>query len=402
MNRHLAANILGWYAKYMKTYDVAVVGLGAVGSAALYQLSKTGLNVVGIDRYAPPHSNGSSFGESRVTRQAIGEGSAYGPLLRRANEIWQELEKLSGEELFNHCGMLITGYEEQIFFKETVEQAKASGITHRLMSGAETERLFPALKVAHTDHAFYYEPTSGFLIPETCVEVQLNAARDNGATIYTNSKVTVIQSSDAGVTVRMENGEVIVARKIIVSSGPWVKELLPDVLSPLLKTYLYTLQWYETERSHYDDLVPGKLPVMLFGVDKAPRTRAFSGFPAISGASGGIKFALDDSDLQVAADQKDGTNLVQPGLDKLAEYVQRYLRYVGPDVVRSFNCLYTSTADSDFLIGFVPGSERIIVGSACSGHGFKHSAATGEVLAQLATRGNSTIDIATFSFKRFT
>lgn len=385
----------------MQQYDVAVIGLGAVGSAALYQLSKTGQRVIGIDRYTPPHAHGSSFGESRVTRQALAEGSAYAPLLKRANEIWQELEQLSEQELYNRSGMLIAGYEEQIFFKDTVEQAKTSGIEHRLMDGKEAEGMFPVLNTAGSDQVFYYEPSSGFLRPEKCVEVQLQAARDNQAQISLNSSVTAIRETKDGVDITLENGEVITTAKVIVATGPWIKELLPEAFASVLKSYLYTQYWFELDEAHASDFAPHTLPVMLMGVDKAPRTRAFTGFPLVGKPEDGLKFVLDDSELEIGVEQKDDPGFVQPGLEELKEYIQRYYQHVKPEVVRSSNCVYTSTPDNDFIIDFAPNSQRIVIGSACSGHGFKYSSATGEALAQLASTGSSAINLAPFSLSRF-
>ena len=93
-----------------ETYDVAVIGLGAMGAAALYQLARRGVKAIGIDRHSPPHDRGSTHGETRITRQAVGEGEAYVPLVLRAHEIWRELEAETGEKLLTQCGCLIVGF----------------------------------------------------------------------------------------------------------------------------------------------------------------------------------------------------------------------------------------------------------------------------------------------------
>lgn len=382
-------------------YDVAIIGLGAMGSAALYQLSKLGLNVVGIDKYAPPHTLGSSFGESRVTREAIGEGAIYTPLVLRANEIWKELEQLSGEELFNHCGMLLAGHKEHRFVQNTLQAAKEFSIKHELLTAEEVERRFPAINVAGKDHVLYYEPESGYLKPEKCIEVQLKLAKQNGAGVLLNTVVREINENPNGVEIALQNGKSITAGKVIVASGPWMKNMLPDSLGSILKTYLQTLYWFEVDSSHADELQPGKMPVFLCGDEKKETTRSFYNFPLVGGAEDGMKFAVHDhSEVEVSPEKKDSMQPVTSAVE-IYKFISPYISHIKPGIVRSANCLYTVTPDGNFIIDFKPNSERIILVSACSGHGFKHSAAIGEVLSQLATTGISDIDISSFKLGRF-
>jgi sarcosine oxidase len=384
-----------------RRYDIAVIGLGAMGSAALYQLSKLGLNVIGIDKYAPPHTLGSSFGESRVTRQAIGESAIYTPLVQRANEIWKELEQLSGKDLFNHCGMLLAGHKEHRFMQNTLQAAKEFSIEHELLAAEEVERRFPAIKVSGKDHLFYYEPDSGYLKPEKCVEVQLRLAEQNGAEALLNTTVNAINESSESVELTLQNGETITAGKVIVASGPWIKDMLPDALGPILKTYLQTQYWFEVDPEHADELQPGIMPVFLCGDEKKETTRSFYNFPLVNGPEGGMKFAVHESDLEVSPEDKDGAKPVTSA-EEIYRFISSYIRYIKPETVRSANCLYNMTPDENFIIDFAPNSKRIVLASACSGHGFKHSAAIGEVLAQLATRGTSAIDVSSFRLERFT
>lgn len=383
-----------------QSYDVAVVGLGAMGSATLYQLSKLGLNVIGIDQYAPPHTLGSSFGESRVTRQAIGEGAIYTPLVRRANEIWEELERLSGEELFNHCGMLLAGHEEHRFMQNTLQAAQEYAIKHELLTAEEVEHRFPAIKVSGKDHVFYYEPDSGYLKPEKCVEVQLKLAQQNGAEAMLNTTVKAINETPNGVELNLQNGEIVTASKVIVASGPWIKEMLPDSLGSILKTYLQTQYWFKVDHEYAEELQPGKMPVFLCGDEKKETTRSFYNFPLVNGVESGMKFAVHESDLEIDPDDKDKAKPVTSA-EEIYRFISPYIRHIKPETVRSANCLYTMTPDENFIIDFKPDSQRIVLASACSGHGFKHSAAIGETLAQLATTGRSDLDISDFSLQRF-
>lgn len=383
-------------------FDTIVLGLGAMGSAALYQLSKTRQKVLGIDMYSPPHQFGSSFGESRVTRQAMGEGIFYTPIVLRANEIWKELEHVSGEKLFNRCGVVIMGYDENIWFQNTIKAAKEYSIEHKMLERKDMKQLFPSIRVApaQEDFIYYYEPTSGYLIPEKCIEVQLKGAKSNGAEILLNTKVKTVEESPTGVQIKLDNGENFFANNAIITLGSWIKNMFPEILTPILKTYLQTLYWFDFDKDYYDDFLPGKMPVFLCGDQKGKTTRSFYGFPAIAGKEGGLKFALGESDVKTRPEDKDNVKSLI-STDEMYGIISRYIKYIKPEILRTSNCLYTSAPDEDFIIDFAPESERIIIASPCSGHGFKHSAAIGEILSQLAVNGESKLNISEFSLSRF-
>src|SRR5271166_5403837 len=167
------------------TADMAVIGLGAVGSAALYQTAKLGVKVIGIDRFEPPHDQGSSHGETRITRQAIGEGREFVPLVLRSNEIWDELEAATGRSLLTRNGGLIlasggiTGnhHGSISFLQDTIDAANSFGIPHQQLSTAEIQERFPQFQLP-ADEQGYFEPGAGFLRPEACIETQIGQARN--------------------------------------------------------------------------------------------------------------------------------------------------------------------------------------------------------------------------------
>src|SRR5580692_10504360 len=163
----------------MKRYQAIVIGLGAMGSAALYQLAKRGASVLGIDRYAPPHVHGSSHGDTRITRLAIGEGEHYTPLARRSHEIWREIEKETGADLLTVTGGLILSSPTKTafthvedFFENTLAAARKHGIAHELLDAGEIRKRFPQFAVRN-DEVGYFEKEAGFLRPEECVRSQL-------------------------------------------------------------------------------------------------------------------------------------------------------------------------------------------------------------------------------------
>jgi len=124
--------------------EVAVVGLGAMGAATLYQLARRGVSAIGIDRFAPPHALGSSHGETRITRAAVGEGEDYVPFVRRSHAIWRELEAATGQSLLEQCGLLMmaprgvrTGHHGKTdFLNRTASVARRHRIPHQMLDRA--------------------------------------------------------------------------------------------------------------------------------------------------------------------------------------------------------------------------------------------------------------------------
>ena len=190
-----------------KPLDAIVLGLGAMGSAALYQLAKRGGKVLGIDRYSPPHALGSSHGDTRITRQAIGEGEQYTPLVLRSNEIWREIEGRTAAALLTVTGGLVISSAAPRalchvpgFFDNTVAAARKFGIEHELLDAAQVRARFPQFAVRDNEFA-YFEPGAGFLRPETCLAAQLSLAEVHGAAIRREEQVLRFSETGSGVKV---------------------------------------------------------------------------------------------------------------------------------------------------------------------------------------------------------
>ena len=186
--------------------DVVVVGLGAMGAATLYQLAKAGAKAVGIDRYASPHDQGSSHGDTRITRLAVGEGAAYVPLVRRSQQIWRELEARDGDALFEQCGVLVmtssatsTSRHGVIDFTlRTIELARTYGIAHEVLTAEQLRARFPQFAPLRDDAIAYYEPEGGFVRPERCIAAQLKAACELGAAVIAGVTVSVRATTASG------------------------------------------------------------------------------------------------------------------------------------------------------------------------------------------------------------
>ena len=385
----------------MTAADVVVVGLGAMGSATLYQLARRGVRAIGVDRFTPPHDRGSSHGESRITRQAIGEGEEYVPFVLRSHEIWRELEAESGDQLLFPIGGLVMGrtardarhHGRDDFVGRTIAAAARYGIAHEVLSAAEVTHRFPQFRLAG-DEIAYYEPGAGFVAPERCIQTQLAAAQARGATVRTGENVTRIHPLPAGVEV-VTDRERLTAGHVVVTAGAWIPGLLGGPFVKLLGVYRQVLYWFAPEDPA--PYAPGRFPIFIW-IHGAGEGEYFYGFPIVSAGVklGAEQFAETTDPDEVVRD----VSAAEVGA-VYATHVRDRLAGVSARCLRAQACLYTVAPDSRFIVDRHPDFERIVVASPCSGHGFKHSSAIGEAIAQRVTEGRSRLDLGPFALARF-
>jgi len=384
----------------MNNFDVIVIGLGAMGSATVYQLAKRGVKVLGIDRFRPPHIYGSTHGETRITRLAIGEGTEYVPLVMRSRELWREIENESGYDLLTQCGGLIIAgqhsagihHNKPQFLKQTISAANQFDIEHEILSADEIRRRFPQFNLTG-DEEGYYEPTAGYLSPEKCVQAQLELSQRHGAALKTNETVLSYEiESGNSVTVKTDKG-VYKCAKLIVSAGAWINQFVKGY-EEQFKIYRQTLFWFEVERN-IERYKTQPIFIWMFGKESED---LFYGFPVIEGNQ--IKVAREEFNAHVNVDN------VKRDVDETEvktmyeNFVKERLLGVKSNCVKASTCLYTQTPDSSFVIDYHPRYENMIIASPCSGHGFKHSSAIGEALAQMAIDGMSETDLSKFRLNR--
>jgi sarcosine oxidase len=378
--------------------DVIVIGLGAMGSATCYQLAKRGAKVIGIDRYSPPHTLGSTHGETRITRLAIGEGEQYVPFAIRSHQIWRGIEVETGADLLTVTGGLIMSsasgqslHGNADFLQTTIDAASKFGIKHRVLNAAQIAEEFPQFLLGEEERG-YFEDEAGFLRPEACVAAQLTLARKHGAELRLDERVTRVEKDGNGVTVVTDLGTYSAATAII-TGGPWVGEFVEGAPASLFKVYRQVLYWFDVSGS-YEEYAVGSFPIFIRSFGRWPGDFVY-GFPAISGPDGGLKLASEEFLTTTPPEQVDRSVSKEESAAIFDNYVGGKLAGVGERCVRSAVCLYTVTPDSNFVIDRL--DDRIILASPCSGHGFKHSAAIGETLAELALTGKTTIDISPFA-----
>lgn len=385
------------------SFEVAVIGLGAMGAAVLYQLAKSGIRAVGIDRFSPPHDRGSTHGETRITRQAIGEGEAYVPLVLRSHEIWQELQDQTGERLLVQNGCLIVGVPDDEdddgvragFLKRTCSVAERNGIAHERLDAEEIRRRFP--QFTPQDHEVgYFEPGGGYLNPEACVTAQLALAQSLGASMRLDTRVLAIEPSGSGVRIVTDRGTLAVGHAV-VSAGSWAPALLGEPFDWILAPSRQVMHWFPVDQAHGAHWAAG--PVFIWSHGLRQRD-AFYGFPTLNG-SPCIKTASEQYDVITLPDEVERSVATEESRSLYDQHLAGRLAGLKPAAAKAVTCLYTVTPDSNFLVDWHPAMERVLVVSPCSGHGFKHSAAIGEAAADIVTKGGSGIDLSAFRLSRF-
>jgi sarcosine oxidase len=386
--------------------DVLIVGLGAVGSAALRHAAQLKARVIGIDRFSPPHNQGSSHGDTRITRQAIGEGREYVPLALRSNEIWEELEAATGRSLLTRCGCLILSspgvpghhHGSTSFLQDTIDAAREFRIDHEILRAADVQRRYPQFRL-RGDELGYFEPGAGFLRPEACIQAQLDVARRAGAQILTDEVVSQIDPiGSEAVEIRTNRGTYSAGR-VIVTAGAWIAKLLGDEHASLFKIYPQTMCWFALG-GNAERYAPGQFPVFIWIAGNEPRDMLY-GFPAIDGPNGGIKVAGEQYEGTVDPDQFSRSAADSDVAAIYRDYLEPRFPDLSGDCLRTSTCLYTVTPDAGFIIDRFRNYQNVWFASACSGHGFKHSAAIGEALADQASGRQTKVEVLGFGMERF-
>jgi sarcosine oxidase len=374
----------------MTTFDVAVIGLGAMGSAALFNLARQGRRVIGIEQFEPGHDKGSSHGESRIIRLSYFEHPSYVPLARRAMEKWRELEQLCGHNILTVTGILEAGYPGCPIVEGSLEASRLHGLDHEVLDAAEINRRFPAFKVP-PHWTGLYQPEGGFLRPELAIQQFVGLAERHGAEVRTGTRVLAIEPLGSGVRVRTETGE-IEAGSVIVAAGAWIGDFAPE-LKPHLKLTRQVLGWFEPLQPAYYS--PDRCPVFILESEDD----ACYGFPDFAGT--GVKTASHRKGAYLPS----ADDLSQDGGAADEAQIRRMLALAMPEAngpLRAMRtCMYTRTPDEDFVIDRSSADPRIILASPCSGHGFKFASVIGEVLADLALGKTPANDISRFKLERF-
>lgn len=371
-------------------YDVIVTGVGGMGSATLYHLARRAAKVLGLEQFDVPHEKGSSHGVTRIIRLAYAEHPDYVPLLRRAYELWRELEHQAGERLLTITGGIDAGLPESATVKGSLQSCAAHRLPHDVLDAASLTQRFPGYRLP-PDMVAVYQPDAGFLLPERCIVAHVAAARKLGAELHTGERVLEWRPEGGGVAVRT-NRATYHAKAMVVTAGAWAQTLLAP-LQGLAVPERQVLIWTQPLRPERFAL--GAFPVFNM---EAPEGR-FYGFP-VCGVPG----------FKIGKYHHRGEEVDPDAMDRechpedeavLRAGIRRYFPEADGRTLAMKTCLFTNSPDEHFILDRHPHCPQVAIASACSGHGFKFCSVVGEIMADLVLEGRAHFDIGMFRLGRF-
>jgi sarcosine oxidase len=362
-----------------------IIGAGAMGSAAAYHLARRGEPVLLIEQFTLGHDRGSSHGAARITRHSYAD-PAYARLMPAAFQAWRALEADAGQPLYVRTGGVSFSSEGVDYVAQVAANLEEMHVPHRRMTGAEWNRANPAFALP-VDHDVVFEPDAGMLAAARAVALQVALARAHGG-----SRTQVLADTparridlDGPRPVIVTDEHKIVADRLIVAAGGWIKHLLPAIAERLEVTRQQVLYFRPIDPAPFEI---GRFPVFIF--KGAGDLEAFYGMPMFQGL--GVKVArhggpVTDPDVEDRTVDEEYRSLVRGFLrDHMPALATAPIDHTEV-------CLYTVAPDYRFLVDLLPGREDVLVASPCSGHGFKFSCLVGRVLADLATRGETEVGI---------
>ena len=362
-------------------FDVIVIGLGGMGSAAAAHAASRGKRVLGIEQFQPAHDQGSSHGRSRVIRLAYFEHPAYVPLLRRSYELWRRLESATGRDLLRITGGLMIGAPDSEVVAGSLQSAREHHLDHERLDAAQIRQRFPPF-TPHEGIVALHEGEAGVVFPEEAIRAHLDVAVDSGAHVHFDERVEDWQVSPSGtIEVRTSRARYQTER-LILAPGSWAASLFKIDWLPL-EVEPQQLHWF-LPAGGAAAFSPDRFPIYIWDLGGGSQ---FYGFPADQ--DGRVKVAFFRSTVQGESAMREA---LRPALPALANGT----------LVETVTCKYTLTPDHHFVIGHHPDHANVIIASPCSGHGYKFASVIGEILADLAIDGATRHPIDLFDPKRFT
>jgi sarcosine oxidase len=373
-------------------YDAIVIGLGGMGSATAFHLARRGRRVLGLEQYGLLHDRGSSHGLTRIIRLAYHEHPSYVPLLRRAYELWHELEQLSGERLLITTGSIEGGPEDGPLFQGALEAARIHDLPHEVLDVAELRRRFPAYGDFEPSTHVVLQPDGGFLLAERTLLAHINQAVRHGAELHFHEPVLDWEpTADGGVRVASARAT-YEADRLVICAGPWAGRLVPRIAS-LAVPERQVLAWLQPTRPEL--FAPDRFPVFVLDVEEGN----YYGFPEHDVP--GFKFGRYHH-LREPMDPDDPDRATHPEDEAiLRAFAARYFPGgAGPTILLKA-CIFTNSPDEHFVIDRLPDASQVSIAAGFSGHGYKFCSLVGEVMADLALDGATSHDIGLFSLSRF-
>jgi sarcosine oxidase len=352
---------------------VAIVGLGVMGSCALWRLAARGVPAVGFEQFQPGNDQGASHGETRIIRTAYYEGAEYVPLVKEAFGFWRELEAASGEQLLTMTGALMIGSPDSELVAGALHSVRTHGLAHELLDRAEVERRFPQHRLLPGEVGLY-EQDAGVLRPEACVVAAASAAARLGAEVRAGVMAPSLEELAASFD------------HVVLCAGAWLPKLLPELSISVERQVMTWFRAVEVEMFR-----PDRFPVFM---RETPSGGDRFGIPALEGDL--VKIGIHHEGATTDIDHLD-RSIHDSDRRASEEFAAGALDGLEPRVVKAKVCMYSNTPDRHFLVGSVPGHPKVSVLGGFSGHGFKFASVLGEVAAELATEGRTRYPIDLFA-----
>lgn len=373
------------------TYDVAIAGLGGMGSAIAAHCAARGVSVIGLEQFGPAHDRGSSHGKSRMIRKAYFEDAAYVPLVLRSYELWRALERETGQELLRIIGVLSVGDEESEIIGGTKRSAAQHSIAIEAWSREQVRERHPSLQLLENETALF-EPDGGVLDPEAAVRAHLKVAAAGGAELRFETAMRSWKANGNGIELQLADGSVLSARKLVLSLGPWFQETLA-ALGVSLHVQRNVQAWFSPASNLYD---AGRFPAFL--LDRAGLPAPLYGFPDFGD---GLKIAFHGHGAITTADRVEREVDTARDVTPIVQAMDEWMPGGAATFREAKPCMYSLTPDSNFVIDRHPEHPNVVLCGGFSGHGFKFAPVVGEIAADLALDGGSRHQIDFLSLKRF-
>jgi sarcosine oxidase len=357
--------------------DVIVIGLGGFGSAALWRLAHLGVDVAGVERHGIGHHLGSSHGTTRLFRIACQEHPGLAPVALKSLELWAGLGDQTGERLVRQSGCLSVGAPDSLPVRGTIAAAAAAGLPVDELSNAKLLDRQPQYAGLTPADVGVWDPGAGICYPERNVRAHTAAAQRLGADVYPHTMVTGIEADQDGVTVHTPTVD-LRAAQVVVAAGAWLGTLVPGLWLAPRRAPQY---WFRPRDPQSDEFTLDRFPAFIW-----ERHDGVGLWGHGSAEDFGIKIGLGPAATDRTAidpEELDRYIHLDTDVDELTAQVARAMPGLEPRPAKVIACMITDSADGQFLVGRLPGQPRVVVAGGDSGHGFKHAAGVGELVAQI-------------------
>jgi len=372
-------------------FDCIVLGVGAMGSSTVFDLAvKRGKKVLGLEKFDIPHAEGSSHGVNRIIRLAYYEDPSYVPLMRRAYELWEEIQAIAGETLLFKIGSIDTAPSGHEVFEGSLESCLVHDIPHEVLDHEQINRRFPGYAMP-PGHMGLLQADGGFVLSERSIVAYANASLAAGAEIHARESVLKWEATGDGVRVFTDRAEYR-AENLVITAGPWTAGMVPS-LDRLAVPERQVLAWFQPDEPAL--FAPENFPVFNAYFEEG----RYYGFPVFG--IPGFKIGRYHHLEEVADPDRMEKSVTREDEDILRAATARYFPKANGNVMTMATCMFTNSPDDHFIIGVLPDHPQVSVATGFSGHGFKFASVVGEIMGDLATRGETRHDIDLLRLDRF-